>query len=111
MAQRVIKFRAWDKLEKEMIEDFGRTNLWELCGGNETDYFAIMQFTDLLDKNGREIYEGDILTGNKVVRFGNIDGGYEGEYGIGFNVNPFHSEEMEIIGNIYENPELLKETT
>jgi len=84
----------------------------------------VMQFTGLKDKNGKEIYKGDILRiineYDKVniteVKF--IDGGFTveddfGEYDmttIGWAINIWDNENSnyEIIGNIYENPDLLK---
>ena len=58
---REIKFRAWNKLDKKMITD------WLSCGPELNSNFrnpvdwVYMQFTGLLDKNGREIFEGDVV--------------------------------------------------
>jgi hypothetical protein len=106
---REIKFRAWDKQRNCFIgqADFG-SMVFPVDGGNKTtklntsDSLELMQYTGLKDKNGKEIYEGDI-----VKRF------YEDGEPIGLLEikipDCFYGErkEMEIIGNIYENPELL----
>ena len=116
MNNRVIKFRAWDKKEKVMREvvqlsiDFARSNVlqndeWEI--GTADPNIDLMQFTGLLDKNGKEIYEGDIIKGKEMgvcivfwdkkrARFW-ITAGW-GDL----------TDRCEVIGNIYENPELLK---
>lgn len=81
---------------------------------NEGEY-ELIQFTGLKDKNGKEIYEGDIVKWfvNDVIRTGIVD--YIDGYG-GFDMKNFKDDyhvccdwlrgEYEVIGNIYENPEL-----
>jgi uncharacterized phage protein (TIGR01671 family) len=116
---REIKFRAWDKEGKRMIydgiefelmamnKDKHRTDAKNIfIGFNENDYqnFAIMQFTGLLDKNGKPIYEGDRVrtwNGNR----GTISYS-EGYWRIGQRGRKIEEHEwnsFEVIGNIYED--------
>ena len=135
---REIKFRAWDRQEKKMHEvlsihlrrekviisnkPFGNVPLWD---------YDLMQYTGLKDKNGKEIYEGDIIKSEwqydgvinrDITSVGQVAfGGNDGEPGFfmygkdGDIYQPFVSYDrvellsVEVIGNIYENPELLKE--
>ena len=101
---REIKFRAFGKNSKEFLTD-GKTIGWTLKQIQnivDIDGWIFSQFTGLHDKNGREIYEGDILTGSHEVQW----------EGAGFILSgiPIYDgwtdddfEEREVIGNIYES--------
>ena len=140
----IPKFRAWIKTEKRMIETY---NLLDIDFENEVimtqkvyfenglpvdrdlDNFVfkeieLMQSTGLKDKNGKEIFEGDILTyghttgdikNHQTLGFYMVDDeGIERFFSDNASLEDFDedmkyaSEILEIIGNIYENPELLE---
>jgi uncharacterized phage protein (TIGR01671 family) len=110
--KREIKFRAWH-LDNGMLY----FDLDSFINDYHNQYGNIMQFTGLHDKNGKDIYEGDII-GNKEKD--NEDNIYICEFSIEdaafLFCSPFDGEvleqnnfvnDLEIIGNIYENPNLL----
>jgi len=128
---REIKFRAWDTKYNEwvylVIEPTEENRDYTISFNSEA-YRIIArhltnweQFTGLKDKNGKEIYEGDILA-NREVHGDNfycvVEYGIDGFNGVTYpgrnHCMPLHTimtyegaEYNEVIGNIYENPELL----
>ena len=123
---REIKFRAWDKANKKIldIEDLH----WDDCTREflirttmyrdyfDTEDMILMQYAGLRDKNGKEIYEGDIVEVTRqcifekgVVVF--IDGCYfvkVKEVVLALYECEPNNYKLKVIGNIYENPELLE---
>ena len=117
---REIKFRAWDKLNKEMfnveIMDFQKRQVYkDTVSYRKFEDIELMQYTGLKDKNNKEIYEGDIVTlhnsryriifNSEEARFVLKDVFFEMD--IPFTNN--NNKRIEVIGNIYENSELLGE--
>ena len=123
----LYKFRIFDKENKIMdycdLEDLceddywydGETEVWSVLNdcNNEQERFIIMQWTQLKDKNGKEIYEGDIVyviceDGNAVIEWDEDSA----KFSIKFDdwiadFDWYSGKDLEVIGNIYENPELL----
>jgi len=113
---REIKFRAWDLYNKEMIE---LNDLETINVRVNLDFanYEIMQYAGLKDKNGKEIYEMDILKidwgemNDEYIRVNCYDKPFVMEWRE-YGYPPFTRylptpKYVEIIGNIYENPELL----
>lgn len=125
---REIKFRVWSEEDREYRTDCRLTELFTSETGtpatvysDEGDRFDIEQYTGLKDKNGKEIYEGDIVF-FFTEHFDKATGGFDGEdehnatvewFDNGFafmDKAPYDPNiECEVIGNIHENPELLED--
>ena len=136
-----IKFRVWDIGEEKMLEDVSIPLLREYYDSGTihtlNDVFSqllgieLLQYTGLKDKNGKVIYEGDIVEinmGQILPAYLKVTYGGPWDYaGFGlthkrpkppFNedetdytwdaLNPQYAKDCEVIGNIYENPDLLK---
>ena len=122
----IPKFRAWLKNDKEMIDvdeihfdngqlDFIGDAITFMRKANEIE---LMQSTGLLDKNGREVFVGDIVKCTRGCHHevylekeygGTFIGGMPAIYLKGIKEGYAWTQAEEIIGNIYENPELLED--
>lgn len=121
------KFRAWDSAKKEMFKDtFAITESGQVVVVEQedvmsppdyvfVDHLVIMQSTGLFDKNNKEIFEGDIvlvLDSPYTVFYDNEKGSYrlkphDDRWNVDYMSNFSHGGNFEVVGNIYENKELL----
>ena len=122
---REIKFRAWDKydmsydVERSSDDYHGCSYPYNFADYLEDDDYQLMQYIGLKDKNNKEIYEGDIvkidgfdddeLNEHFLVKFENESARYilSGNRLV-YDFDNTYANECEIIGNIYDNPELLE---
>ena len=121
---REIKFRAWEKDKKTMLTWEKLTpHYHQLIVGlmtDPTDEMPLMQFTGLHDKFGKEIYECDIVRGNLANEMGSYENSVgkvffntdRAEFAIECETYPDNQwsipRDIEVIGNLFENPELLR---
>lgn len=118
---RNFKFRVWDGKNQKFCQD-PRTEIAYLrCEPMVMEFASfgkvIQQFTGLLDKNGCEIYEGDIVSfhsfNDEKIRSGKVEW-FQYSFVIneknmwGLNFDSFPISQIVVLGNIFENPELLK---
>lgn len=131
---REIKFRVWNKNTSTMVDSYKITPLALSVDQDGiflpfSDQYVLMQYTGLKDRNGKDIYEGDIVRrGAEMPK--NLPRGLQNIYTIVFEEGCFvcaemnglgigegwgvkfvassYQSELEVIGNIYKNPELLE---
>ena len=112
---RKIKFRAWDTFNKlmcivyhlEWIQGEMWVDVIPNSGNSKRTLMVkqnpLMQYTGLIDKNGKEIYEGDVVDTDGYI----FEVGYITAVGTYITTGMF-KDSSEIISNIYENPELIR---
>lgn len=120
---REIKFRAFDKAQNKMLsheeldqlDKKGVVHFMDIIKPDNKDGLDVMQYTGLHDKNGKEIYDGDVVTlftdslCEVVFKRGGFGYMYYGEFQPFSNHNHFEKlmKYITVKGNIHENPELL----
>ena len=122
---REIKFRVWDA-HKRMWTEYRihdgvvyfldkSTGVWVGKYDKRYKEFDFMEYSGLRDKNNKEIYEGDIVVQNNKrhrVIFDEENARFcirDDEFELNVSFTNMNNKRMEVVGNIYENPELIKE--
>ena len=121
---REIKFKLWHKGFKKFFTTNYSDQISMMPDGNifwmgecETDNFTLLQYTGLKDKNGKEIYEGDLLKHPvgvvAEIKYENDVASFVAVYTANDDMEMNHLDreiikKCEVVGNIFENPELLE---
>jgi len=124
---REIKFRAWDAEREQMFTHpkwvefrakHGVITAHNYNRASNVQTLELMQFTGLTDKNGVEIYEGDIVKFKWLGEYTGVIKYEDCGFGLSYNANDeqmnvamrrfYFDKNAEVIGNIHENPELLE---
>jgi phage protein len=120
---REFEFRAWLTKYNKMVKIYS-WNIWQeyfMCSEYDSEFYLeetpIMQYTGLKDMWGKEIYEGDILFesfGEKYYKVVFENGSFRAEFEGDFEEHSFDlidvvAQSCEVVGNIYENPELMED--
>lgn len=100
---REIKFRTWDVQNKQMLKSHELN--YSFLEANDFRWFIPMQYTGLKDKNGKEIYEGDILKDDDILAVVEWDNNLARFYSVKPTVRAWVN--CEVLGNIYKSPEIL----
>lgn len=138
LPKREIKFRAWDSLKKEWLFGYNYPNLggfsmfgevvlmgewgntaWDYISKDKGIHLHLTQYTGIKDKNEKEIWEGDImrivdLEDKSTFTVVFVDGAFRKKYdewdeGVSYPIiDSFDLTHFEVIGNIFENPELIE---
>ena len=115
-----ILFRGYSSTQRQWVYgDLLHTTDRKTHISNEQSFIGVNpetvgQFTGLIDKNGTKVFEGDVLKGAwktiLTIFYDEITLSYRVKTSVGYDREPsyYGIEKLEVIGNIYDNPELMK---